>query len=116
MKDIGKKTNNMAMGSSHGQMVLDTKETMLRGKSTERECSPGPMRVLMKGNSLKITSKGKEYISGLMAEPMKAIGKTIRWMVMECLLGPMGECMKESTLMIRKMEEVPSLGQMEENI
>lgn len=54
IKDFGLKTNNMAKVLRHGQMVLDTKETMLMAKSMDMDFSNGQMDLFIMEN-LEIT-------------------------------------------------------------
>jgi len=59
--------------------------------------------------------KERVCISGQTVKSTKESGKTIKWMVSECLLGLMEKGTRENLLMIKDMARVFSSGQMAEN-
>lgn len=74
MKVIGKKINNMETVWKHGQMVPNTKANTYKERNTELADLPGLMAALITVNLLRIISKAKENIIGLMEENMMVHG------------------------------------------
>jgi hypothetical protein len=79
----GKMTNSMGREQKPGQMELDMKAPILRGKNMEK----GLCNLLMDLYILEIFSimkyRGRESIYGLMGKLMKGIGRKIKCMGME---------------------------------
>ena len=93
----GRKISSMARESKLGLMVPATMVNISKAKSTDMENSRGPTTVLMKDNSLKTISKGRESINGLMEEFIKVLGETTKWKVQAHSNGLTNGNMKEST-------------------
>lgn len=74
--------------------------------------SHGPTAVPIKASSMRTISKGKAFISGLMAASTMENGKTTRWKDSVSLHGPMDADMKEIILMIKKKAKARSSGLM----
>ena len=74
MKGNGKRINNMALASKHGQMVPNTMVNTSKERNTEKVLSLGPMDLLTPGNLLRTIFKEMESITGLMAESSMAHG------------------------------------------
>lgn len=70
------------------------------------------MEVHIQESLLIIIFKEKEFINGLIKENILEIGKIIKWMGMEFLLGKMDVNTKVSIVMIGSMDMVNFFGQM----
>lgn len=80
-------TNNMAMESNLGPMVLDMKANMKTERKKDKADSHLLMVVIMKANSRRTRFQVLEITTGPMENPMRATGVRTKWMVMECSLG-----------------------------
>ena len=74
MKGTGKRTSNTETVWKPGQMVLDMKVNIFKERSTVMEDLLGQTEALIMESSLKIISKAKEYITGLIKENMMVHG------------------------------------------
>lgn len=86
------------------------REITSKGKNVALVNSNGLMEASMWEISMIITFTVKEPIHGAINEFSKEIGKTIKWMVKENLLGLMAENMLEVIKMIKKKDTVFSNG------
>ena len=103
MKVIGKKISKKVMEKKLGLMALRMKEIILMVKKAEKVFLDGQMGVCMKGNFWIIILMGEGLIRGEIKENMLVIGNVIKWKDMDCSLGLMGEFIKGSIKMIKKM-------------
>ena len=108
----GKRIDNMAMESKHGQIKPNTKAITSMEKSTALELLSGLTLHLTSENSTIITFMAKVSILGPIIGGTKENGARIKCMEKELLLGSMAENMSVSTLMIKRKATVNLCGLM----
>jgi len=87
MKGNGKKTDKMEMVLRHGLTVHDMKVNTDKVKSMVKVTLFGQMDLDTMENSLTTTFREQEFMSGLMADDSKGLGKTTKWTEKEFLTG-----------------------------
>lgn len=111
----GKKTRNTVMVLRPGQMAQSIRDNTTMEISMARDSSHG----LMVANSMVISRtirfRVMEFILGLMKESLSVRGSTTKWMVKEFSLGKMAENTTENTRMTKNMDLVFLFGQMAAN-
>ena len=116
MKGNGKKTDKMEMVLRHGLTVHDMKVNTDKVKSMVKVTLFGQMDLDTMENSLTTTFREQEFMSGLMADDSKGLGKTTKWTEKEFLTGQIKGGMQENIKTIKKKATVTSLGQTDDNI
>jgi len=112
----GSKINNMEKDQRLGQMVLNIRVIINKGRNMDEDCLYGLMEPPMKETLLIIISKERGYINGLMEGSMMETGKKIRCMEKGFLLGLIIKDTKGHTFKIEKKDLENSIGQMENAI
>ena len=87
-------TNNMAMESNRGPMVLDMRENMKTERKKDKADSHLLMAAITKANSRRMRSQVLEITTGPMENPTQATGVRTKWTVMECSPGKMAKNMR----------------------
>ena len=92
----GKTISNMETGMRHGQMVLVTRDNMIKVRNKVRAFSNGLMALLLTENFLRTISMATVNTAGPMVEYILVHGKTTKWKVKEFSPGLMADGMKEN--------------------
>ena len=98
-------TNSMAMVNSIGLMALYLK-VFLKKVIREKEGFLGLIKVLMKVSLSMVSLKVKVHSSGKIIEAIKELGKPIKWMALELLVGPTVKPLQDNMKQIKRMVKV----------
>lgn len=116
MKDTGRMIYSMDLERKSGQIILGTKESIMKEKSTVEDAMFG----LMVANTMEIGSKiglkDMEHTLGLMEGSILDPGKTIICMVTDYTLGKMVEDTRDIMKWTKSMGLECTSGQMEEDM
>lgn len=108
--------SNMDKERNIGLMVLNMKEPINSERKTAMANSSGPINLLIVVHSLTIIFTDMESTDGLITESTQETGSITKCMEQVYSLGPMEENMKETTTMIRNKDMVFSHGRMDVNM
>ena len=90
-------TNNMAMESNRGPMVLDMRANMKTERKKDKADSHLLMAVITKDNFRRTRFQVLEITTGLMENLMQATGVRTKWTVMECSPGKTAKSMRATS-------------------
>ena len=116
IKVIGEMTINKVMEYKHGQMEVDTKDIINKGKNTVMEYINGLMVVAIKVSGKIIRSMVKAHIIGMMVENIKDNGKIQQCTDQAYILGKMADPIKVNINLIENTVMEYITGLMGENI
>ena len=114
MKVNGKMICNTDTAKKSGQIIHNTKDSIMKERSMDEVFIFGKMARVTTASGTKIELKAKVNISGKMAEHILDNGKIIICMAKEPIHGLMAEGTKDNTKWIRNTAMVFTIGQMEE--
>ena len=113
---IGRMTSRTASEWSYGMVGLNTKEITPRGRRTATGNSYGLTRQATQANSLIITQKVRESMSGKTTGSMKESGLTIKCMGTEFSRGQTARNTQVTMLMTRRKGTENSTGRIRRSI
>jgi hypothetical protein len=103
MRVNGKTISNMVLVKKFGQITVNTKDIILKVKSTVKVYIFGKMDLCIMVTGLKTELKDTENINGKMVDSISENGKTTTCTVKVYTLGPMAEDMKVNMKWIKNM-------------